>query len=460
MMKTTYFLNFVICFSIFVAYANEPPLITNFKWTIDECNNKLMIDFDLSDKEDDQLEISLSIMNEKREVVYILTKNNCNGDIGFPVLTGKNKKIIWTYDRTIFSPKNHILKLIADDKYKIELTQLMQEVDTIRMMKDLDYILGERNNSNWKTKRHLRRVGKYIKNSFKDNGLKSYLHKLEISNSEINELWDAQTGFGKVIPQGEVQHEIKNIIGSIQGEIDENKVIILSAHYDSYPGSKGMDDNASGIIGLLEVMRVLSKFKYGYTIKFIGFDKEEDGLLGSLSYILGGGIKERERIEGVINFDMIGVYSNRPGSQIVPEGFDMMYPEVCAQISKNKYRGDFVINTSNVNSQKLSSMFVTTANTYVDGLKIISLIAEENGKYAPSLAASDHASFWYNDIPALHIGEGGATRNPYLHTIKDSENYIDFNYKFMSEIVKATIGTLYKLAEIGHFTVVSARLNN
>jgi Peptidase family M28 len=447
----------ILLFSVIFCNANNPAIIRNFKGIIDKSNSKLIIVYDLSDKEDDQIEVRLSITDENG-ITFVVDKTNTEGDIGFPVSIGKNRRIVYTYDKNLFNPKKSVVKLIADDRYKIDISQLIKEVDTIRMKKDLEHILGERNSTNSKSQKHLRRVGEYLKNSFKDNGLNSYYHQIKLSNSGLNEILASKTGFNSVVQNGNKKHHIKNVIGSRAGQVEEAKTFILSAHYDSYPGSLGMDDNASGVVGLLEAMRVLSKYNFAHNVKFIGFDKEEDGLIGSFSYVFAGGIKASERIGGVINFDMIGVSSDKPGSQIIPTGFNQLYPEVCKLIAQNKYRGDFVISISNENSRKLRELFVRLANIYVGDLKIVSLAAEGNGENTPSLAESDHASFWYNNNSALHIGEGGATRNSNIHTSKDSMNYINFNYKFMSDIVKTTIAIFIELAEANHYTVVGISL--
>lgn len=39
----------------------------------------------------------------------------------------------------------------------------------------------------------------------------------------------------------------QNIIGDIKAHVPTSNEIILSAHYDSYPGSVRADDNASGV---------------------------------------------------------------------------------------------------------------------------------------------------------------------------------------------------------------------
>lgn len=447
---------FILLFSMLLCKANNPAVISNVKAMIDKKNNKVIIFYDLSDTEDNQIEVKLKITDDKGETL-IINEKICQGDFGFPVTTGHNKSIVWIYEKNNFDPKKCKINLIADDRYKINPDQIIKEVDTLRMIRDLNFINGERNSSSEEAQKHLREVGEYLKNAFRDNRIKSYYQDVKISNSELNKIWKEKTGLGSIIENGNKKYNIKNVIGSIDGYSNQKETIILSAHYDSYPGSLGMDDNGSGVIGLLEAMRVLSKFNFAYNVKFIGFDKEEDGLLGSLSYV-SKLAKESEKIRGVINFDMIGICSNQPNSQFIPEGFDQLYPEVCASIKENKNRGDFIINASNESSKQLSDLFVNTANKYVPDLKVVSLTADSNGEYISSMIESDHAAFWYTNNPALHIGEGGETRNPNLHTFKDSKEYLKFNYKFMSDIVKTTIAMFIELGEAEHYTIAEVHL--
>ena len=51
------------------------------------------------------------------------------------------------------------------------------------------------------------------------------------------------------------KNEYKNVIGSIG--IENKKRIIIGAHYDVCGDSEGADDNASGVVGLLELARLL-----------------------------------------------------------------------------------------------------------------------------------------------------------------------------------------------------------
>jgi len=59
----------------------------------------------------------------------------------------------------------------------------------------------------------------------------------------------------------------------------------VGAHYDSVDIGKGADDNASGVAVILEMAKYLKNIETPYTIRFIAFGAEENGLNGSKYYV-------------------------------------------------------------------------------------------------------------------------------------------------------------------------------
>lgn len=84
---------------------------------------------------------------------------------------------------------------------------------------------------------------------------------------------------------------ITNVVAILQGERHkpEERVTIVSAHYDSMPGSAtdgtsdapGANDDASGCAAVLEMARVMATRKFDAPIVFMCVAGEEQGLLGS-----------------------------------------------------------------------------------------------------------------------------------------------------------------------------------
>ena len=71
---------------------------------------------------------------------------------------------------------------------------------------------------------------------------------------------------------------------------------------------------------------------------------EEDGLIGSYNYVYNGGIEAWEEIAGVFNYEMIGYYSERPNSQQLPPGFDIIFPDAADSLAAHNGAGDFITN--------------------------------------------------------------------------------------------------------------------
>jgi hypothetical protein len=123
--------------------------------------------------------------------------------------------------------------------------------------------------------------------------------------------------------QGARQVHSFNVVMSLFGAVDSlRETIVIGAHYDhlgmggmgsgsrkpnEYTVHYGADDNASGVVGMMEVAQKLSIHKEGLkrNVVVAAFGAEEQGILGSKEFV-------RNRVEGVgkivmmINLDMIG----------------------------------------------------------------------------------------------------------------------------------------------------------
>lgn len=107
-----------------------------------------------------------------------------------------------------------------------------------------------------------------------------------------------------------------NIIAQTKGG-DPDNVLHLGAHMDSTPDGPGMNDNASGGIGILEVAVQLANYTINNAVRFSWWSAEEEGLVGSEVYVDMLSKEERQKIRLYLNFDMIaspahefGVYTS------------------------------------------------------------------------------------------------------------------------------------------------------
>ena len=106
---------------------------------------------------------------------------------------------------------------------------------------------------------------------------------------------------------------INNVLAIQRGSKYPNKFIIMSGDIDSRvtdpndfsSDSPGANDNASGMAGVIEVSRVLSKYKFENSIIYVGLSGEEQGLYGGIG-LAEHAKKNKWDIIGVLNNDMIG----------------------------------------------------------------------------------------------------------------------------------------------------------
>lgn len=207
-----------------------------------------------------------------------------------------------------------------------------------------------------------------------------------------------------------------NFIAEKKGSVDPSKVLVLSSHIDSV-GNKGANDNGTGTIGLLAVAKELAKNNYGYTIRVLGFDREEKGLVGSDAYVAT--ITDKKSIIGNINFEMMGFHSKNDG------GFHL--------IDCDK---PFLFNVSRKESEFLSAEVKSSISTLGLDLHVVKTCT----------GRSDHASFWRAKIPAVVISENffGGDADPCYHSKCD---VVDerLNYEYMGKILEAVLDATEKL---------------
>lgn len=78
-----------------------------------------------------------------------------------------------------------------------------------------------------------------------------------------------------------------NLIGEIKGVKNPDKVILISAHIDSWFNSQGAQDNATGCAQAIDVLRIFSKagIKPQNTIRVLIYQDEEISMSGMKKYI-------------------------------------------------------------------------------------------------------------------------------------------------------------------------------
>lgn len=204
----------------------------------------------------------------------------------------------------------------------------------------------------------------------------------------------------------------RNVEAILPGE--KNDSIIICAHYDSVPGSPGADDNGSGTAAVLAAAKAISeyknKLKLTYTIRFITFSGEEEGLLGSqcyAEYASDNGMN----IVAVLNADMIGYTRSQEGKENV----------IIFEVDSSKWITNVAINVAN----KYDYLGLTI-HRYGAG------------------ANSDHWPFIVYGYDAVFFHE--YEFNDYYHSSGDTIEHMDLEYD--TRVTKLIVATLLQIANI------------
>ena len=212
----------------------------------------------------------------------------------------------------------------------------------------------------------------------------------------------------------------KNVIGILPGLVYPDRVVYITGHFDSTSEdpqnhAPGADDNASGSAAFLEAARVLSNYTFQYTIKFVGFNGEEQGLVGSDAYvdmIAAAG----EDVVACYNFDMISYAGTDPAPS------DLVIYTDAASLSF---------------AQILSDAILEFVPTHVEPVVV-----------QQTLSGSDHYSFWthgYAAVTGIEDEAWGDDFCPWYHSANDRIERYPQDYP--------TYNTMAAVAAVAHTAI-------
>jgi len=213
-----------------------------------------------------------------------------------------------------------------------------------------------------------------------------------------------------------------SVVGVKRGQVNPNRIYVVCGHVDNTSEipddyAPGSDDNASGAGLVLEAARIFADMDFDYTVWFIGFGAEEQGLVGSDSFARH--CRERgDTIVLAINHDM-NSYGTAGRDSIKVVG-----------------------KRSNPPCSTWVDVYLAQADTFTD-LKCRREIVDQQ-------ASSDHHSFWQYGYAAIR--DRYLDRDPVYHTTGDTIGPFEYvncgtnNIPMYTEAIKATVATLAKLA--------------
>jgi hypothetical protein len=200
----------------------------------------------------------------------------------------------------------------------------------------------------------------------------------------------------------------RNIVATIPGKYDSTAIVIICGHFDSISEdpwnlAPGSEDNGSGSAVVMEAARILSREEHDYTLRFICFSGEEQGLIGSYYYVTDA-FARGDKIVAAMNFDMVG-YTD-----------DERYDLSVRYDSNSIWLGNMIMAASRFTQAEPYSFYQVSPN-------------------------SDHWYFQQYGYPAtmsIHIGR--ISGYPCYHSVCDTVG--NLNMDFLKEVTKMAVAAM------------------
>lgn len=273
---------------------------------------------------------------------------------------------------------------------------LSQDWDKVKIQQDVYVLASDSLQGRLVGSDGERRAASYIANRFKEIGLETLYGRSDYYFPFTHQLKRFE---GK----DSIDTEINglNVVGFLNNGAQHT--IVVGAHYDhlgmgEFGNSKevnkailphyGADDNASGVAGVLGLANYLandiaieSKFNY----IFICFSGEEIGLIGSKAFVKND-LQNKETISFMINFDMIGRFSDDKKLMVFGVGTAAEWDQLLNSVNQQGFHFNLVKDSSGI-------------------------------------GPSDHTSFYLAKIPVLYFHTGAHTD---YHKSSDTPDKINY----------------------------------
>ena len=218
--------------------------------------------------------------------------------------------------------------------------------------------------------------------------------------------------------------------------------IVVGAHYDTCMAhdagiNAGADDNASGVVGLFGLARLLQKQPpQNVCVELVAYSTEEPPYFGTDdmgSYRHAELLrKQNVEVKGVLILEMIGYFSDEPKSQKYPSLLlKALYPST----------GNFIAVVGGFKDRPL----IKSAKRAMRGAAPLKVISSCIPRNMEMVHLSDHRNYWKFDYDAAMITDTSFYRNPHYHMSTDTWDTLD--YERMAHVVTQTHQAVLALAK-------------
>ena len=287
--------------------------------------------------------------------------------------------------------------------------QGFSQADTTLIKEHFDKIVKTEKYRNYRNVQTLDTIASYIKAQFENYADTTYYQKYTVDNNEY-----------------------KNVISVFGKHL--KKTIVIGAHYDVCGDQDGADDNASGVIGLLELARLLKGKSLNHRIELVGYTLEEPPFFRTKnmgSYRHAKSLFDFKRdVLGMLSFDMIGYFDEAKNSQKFPIG-------IMSCLFGTK--GDYIMLVNKWGKGK----FARRLKRKLTSQNIIKAKSLSGPKSIEGLDWSDHLNYWKFGYSASMLTDTGPNRNKNYHQKSDIIDTIDIPK--MAKVIDAVLEVILKI---------------
>ena len=267
---------------------------------------------------------------------------------------------------------------------------------------------------------------------------------------------------------------LKNVMAILPGtDPNDKRMLMVSGHYDSRVTdvmnvkdfAPGANDDASGVAAVMEMARVMSKYKFSSTLVFVAFVGEEQGLYGAAN------LAKRAKEEGwnvhlLMNNDIVG-NSYGMETDIKDNKSVRVFSEgVAANETKEQAAARQSAGTENDGKARQAARYIKeVAERYVDQLEVKLIYRRD--RY---LRGGDHTPFSQQGFAAVRLTEMNEDFNRQHQDVRtengfkfgDLPEYVDYTY--LQKVTKMNMSVMANLGlatqEPENVIVITSGLTN
>lgn len=253
--------------------------------------------------------------------------------------------------------------------------------------------------------------------------------------------------------------EVVSVIAIQRGEHDGQRYVSMSGDIDNrisdplngVDDSPGANDNASGMAGVIEAARVMSKYKFAGSVIYMGLSGEEQGLYGG-EIVAKHALANDWRIKAVLNNDMIGNISgingvtNNTTARVFSEGTRDV--ETAEEARARRFAGGEVDSPS----RNIARFVDRQADKYIPNLDVMMIYRLDRfGR------GGHHRPFNALGIPGVRIMETNEHYDRQHNDIRveDGRPYGDIlsgvNFPYAAKLTSLNIAALAEMADAPPF---------